>query len=80
MPEWPRLTAAEAEVLLRKAGFSASRSDASHRIYAKNGRRVAIPFHNADTLHPKIVRQTLEAIEDTAGIFPPLQRAGEVEF
>jgi predicted RNA binding protein YcfA (HicA-like mRNA interferase family) len=37
----------------------------SHRIYGKAGRKVAVPFHSGDVLHPKIVRQVLEAIDDT---------------
>ena len=64
MPKLPRLTAAEAEVLLLKAGFAWLRSKGSHRIYAKCGWRVVVPFHSNATLHPKIVKQVLEAIEE----------------
>jgi predicted RNA binding protein YcfA (HicA-like mRNA interferase family) len=66
MPKFPRLNAAEAEALLLKAGFVWLRSKGSHRIYAKGGRRVVIPFHSNSTLHPKIVNQVLEAIEDVS--------------
>ena len=38
----------------------------SHRIYLKGGRRVVIPFHSSATLHPKIVKQVLEAIEEAS--------------
>jgi predicted RNA binding protein YcfA (HicA-like mRNA interferase family) len=31
------------------------------------GRRVVVPFHNNATLHPKIVKQVLEAIDDVRG-------------
>ena len=64
MPKLPRLTALEAEALLRKSGFVWLRAKGSHRIYAKGGRRVVIPFHASATLHPKISRQVLEAIEE----------------
>jgi len=66
MPKLPRLTAADAEAMLLKAGFVWLRSKGSHRIYAKGGRRVVVPFHSNATLHPKIVRQVLDAIEETS--------------
>lgn len=66
MPKPPRLTAADAESLLTKSGFVWLRSKGSHRIYAKDGRRVVVPFHSGATLHPRIVKQVLEAIEDAA--------------
>lgn len=64
MPKVPRLTGADAEAMLVKAGFLWLRSKGSHRIYAKGGRRVVVPFHSNATLHPKIVKQVLEAIEE----------------
>ncbi|HXM45054.1 MAG TPA: type II toxin-antitoxin system HicA family toxin [Bryobacteraceae bacterium] len=67
MPKLPRLTAADAEGMLMKAGFAWLRSKGSHRIYAKVGRRVVVPFHSSATLHPKIVKQVLEAIDDVRG-------------
>jgi predicted RNA binding protein YcfA (HicA-like mRNA interferase family) len=66
MPKLPRLTAAEAEAMLLKAGFVWLRSKGSHRIYAKGGRRVVVPFHSSATLHPKIVKQVLDAIEEAS--------------
>ena len=63
MPKPPRFTAGEAEAMLLKTGFVWQRSKGSHRIYGKGGRRV-VPFHSGMTLHPKIVRQVLEAIEE----------------
>jgi predicted RNA binding protein YcfA (HicA-like mRNA interferase family) len=65
MPKLPRLTAAEAETLLLQSGFVWLRSKGSHRIYVKSARRVVIPFHRNAILHPKIVKQVLEAIEET---------------
>jgi len=66
VPKPPRLTAADAEAMLLKAGFIRLRSKGSHRIYAKGGRRVVVPFHSNGTLHPKIVKQVLDAIEETS--------------
>ncbi|MGB7719601.1 MAG: type II toxin-antitoxin system HicA family toxin [Bryobacteraceae bacterium] len=66
MPKLPRLTAAEAEAALLRAGFVWLRSKGSHRIYAKGRRRVVVPFHGSATLHPKIVKEVLEAIEETS--------------
>jgi predicted RNA binding protein YcfA (HicA-like mRNA interferase family) len=65
MPKVPRVTAAEAEAMLLRAGFLWLRSKGSHRIYAKGLRRVVVPFHGGATLHPKIIKQVLEAIEET---------------
>jgi predicted RNA binding protein YcfA (HicA-like mRNA interferase family) len=65
MPRLPRWTASEAEKALLAAGFVLLRSKGSHRIYAKGARRVVVPFHSGAVLHPKIVRQTLDAIEET---------------
>jgi predicted RNA binding protein YcfA (HicA-like mRNA interferase family) len=66
MPKLPRPTAADAAAMLLKAGFVWLRSKGSHRIYAKGGRRVVVPFHSNATLHPKIVKQVLDAIEETS--------------
>ncbi|AFY43051.1 type II toxin-antitoxin system HicA family toxin [Nostoc sp. PCC 7107] len=62
MPKQPRLTAIEAEKLLLEAGFVQIRSKGSHRIYFREEVRVVIPFHTGKVLHPKIVKQVLQAI------------------
>jgi predicted RNA binding protein YcfA (HicA-like mRNA interferase family) len=66
MPEAPRLAAGETEAALLRAGFVWLRSKGSHRIYAKRGRRVVVPFHGSATLHPKVIKEVLEAIEETS--------------
>ncbi len=66
MPKLPRLTAAEAEALPLKAAFVWLRSKGSHRIYVKGTRRVVVPFHSGAMLHPKTVKEVLEAIEETS--------------
>jgi predicted RNA binding protein YcfA (HicA-like mRNA interferase family) len=62
LPKLPRLTPAEAEKLLGDAGFHLARTKGSHRIYIKDEARVVIPFHTGKVLHPKIVKQVLQAI------------------
>lgn len=57
------MTAKEAESLLLKAGFVFVRSKGSHQIYIRQVTRVVIPFHAGKSLHPKIVKQVLLAIE-----------------
>jgi predicted RNA binding protein YcfA (HicA-like mRNA interferase family) len=64
MPKLPRWTASEAEKALLDAGFALLRSKGSHRIYAKRSRRVVVPCHAGIVLHPKIVKEVLEAIEE----------------
>ena len=57
------LTAKEAERLLLKAGFVWVRTAGSHRIYMRIKVRIVLPFHSGKSLHPKIVKEVLEAIE-----------------
>ena len=64
MPEQPKLTAKEAEKLLLKAGFQQVRVNGSHYIYKRDGVRVVVPFHSGKILHPKIVKQVLDAIDE----------------
>ncbi|ACK65711.1 YcfA family protein [Rippkaea orientalis PCC 8801] len=63
MPKFPRLTDKEAEKLLLNAGFILLRTQGSHRIYFKDNIRVVIPFHSGEILHPKIIKQILNAID-----------------
>jgi predicted RNA binding protein YcfA (HicA-like mRNA interferase family) len=49
--------------MLLKAGYVMIRSKGSHRIYLKGMRRIVIPFHSGRTLHPKVVKQVMDAIE-----------------
>ena len=64
MPKLPRWTSIEAEARLRSAGFELIRTKGSHRIFKKDERRVVVPFHAGRTLHPKIIREVLEAIQE----------------
>ena len=66
MPRLPRWTASDAERSLLAAGFELLRSKGSHRIYGIGRLRVTVPFHGGEVLHPKIVKQVLEAIEEAA--------------
>lgn len=50
--------------MLLKAGFTWVRTTGSHRIYMKRNIRMVLPFHAGKSLHPKIVKQVLEAIEE----------------
>ncbi len=61
MPKLPVLEAKQAEKMLLKAGFELLRIKGSHRIYAKNKEHMVIPFHTGKSLHPKIVKQVLQA-------------------
>jgi predicted RNA binding protein YcfA (HicA-like mRNA interferase family) len=57
------MDAKEAERLLLAFGFFLSRTKGSHRIYFKEKKRIVIPFHAGKSLHPKIVKEVLEAVD-----------------
>lgn len=61
----PRLTAQEAEKLLIDKGFTLSRQKGSHRIYNKDGRRMVIPHHQGKILHPKIISELFDLLENS---------------
>ncbi len=63
MPKLPRLKAGDAETLLLKAGFDLIRTRGSHKIYRKADTRIVVPFHAGKTLHPKLIKQVIKAIE-----------------
>ncbi len=63
MPEYPRLTAKEAEKILLQNDFTLDRQKGSHRIYVKDNIRMVLPHHSGKILHPKIVKQVYEMIE-----------------
>ena len=48
--------------MLLKSGYILLRTKGSHRIYSKDEKRIIIPFHKGKTLHPKIVKQVLTAV------------------
>jgi predicted RNA binding protein YcfA (HicA-like mRNA interferase family) len=57
----PRVTAPDIIRALEKAGFFLSRQSGSHKIYKNiSGRRVTVPYHPGDTLHPKILKSILK--------------------
>ncbi len=64
MLELPKLTAKEAEKLLLQNGFALDRQKGSHKIYRKNAHRMVLPHHAGKILHPKIVKQVFEIIEN----------------
>ena len=71
MPKLPRWTAIEAERALLGAGFELLRSKGSHRIYSKGTLRVTVPFHSGAVLHPKIIKQVLEIMDEAAQFCHP---------
>ncbi|MGD0363100.1 MAG: type II toxin-antitoxin system HicA family toxin [Bryobacteraceae bacterium] len=48
------------------ARFGLLRSKGSHRIYGLGRLWVTVPFHSGEILHPRIVRQVLEVMEEAA--------------
>ncbi len=60
----PKITAKEDEKILLKNGFIIDRQKGSHRIYIKNKKRVVVPHHTGKILHPKIVKEIFNIIND----------------
>jgi predicted RNA binding protein YcfA (HicA-like mRNA interferase family) len=57
----PRLTATDIIRVLEKAGFFLSRQSGSHKIYKNNsGKRVTVPYHSGDIVHPKVLKSILK--------------------
>jgi predicted RNA binding protein YcfA (HicA-like mRNA interferase family) len=48
--------------MLFDAGFALIRIRGSHHIYKRESDRVVVPHHSGQILHPKIVKQLIEAI------------------
>jgi predicted RNA binding protein YcfA (HicA-like mRNA interferase family) len=62
MPDYPKLTAKEAEKLLFQYGFILDRQKGSHRIYKKANNRMVIPHHAGEILHLKIIKELFELV------------------
>jgi predicted RNA binding protein YcfA (HicA-like mRNA interferase family) len=62
----PRLTAREIIRVLERRGFFLARSSGSHLIYKNSaGRRVTVPAHAGQTLHPKVLQNILRDMDLT---------------
>ena len=60
MTKLPRLTAMQIIKVLEKRGFKLSRQSGSHKIYKDSiGKRVTVPFHSGEILHPKVLKSIL---------------------
>jgi len=47
--------------VLERIGFFISRQSGSHKIFKnKEGRRVSVPFHSSEILHPKTLKSILK--------------------
>jgi predicted RNA binding protein YcfA (HicA-like mRNA interferase family) len=66
MKRAPRVTAAEVEKALFRAGFQLSHTKGSHGSYIKEGKRVIVAFYG----HRIIPPGTLENILKQAGLSP----------
>ena len=65
-PKLPRRTAAEVRRALERAGFKTVRQSGSHQILRNAaGRRVTLPVHTGQILHPKVLKNILADAELT---------------
>jgi len=60
MKKAPRVTAAEVEKALFRAGFQLSHTKGSHRSYIKQGKRVIVPFHGRRIIPPGTFKNILK--------------------
>jgi len=71
----PRITAAEVIRALEKARFFLSRQSGSHKIYKnQEGRRMTIPYHSGQILHPKVLTSILRDADLTVEEFKELMK------
>jgi predicted RNA binding protein YcfA (HicA-like mRNA interferase family) len=61
MPRLPRITARQAEKVIRELGFELRRQSGSHKIFWNDdiGKRITLPCHGHKIIHPKIVRDII---------------------
>lgn len=59
-PRLPRLTADDLIRIISKKSFILARQSGSHKIF-KNpaGKRITIPHHKGQTLHPKLIQAAI---------------------
>ena len=63
-PRLPRITAGQILRILHRLGFEEVRSSGSHRILRNaEGKRVTLPYHARQILHPKILQHILRDAE-----------------
>lgn len=71
----PKVTAAEAIMVLERAGFSFARQSGSHKIYKdKEGKRATVPYHVGKILHPKVLKSILRDSDLTIEEFKELMK------
>lgn len=71
----PRVSAADAVRVLEKAGFFLVRQSGSHKIFKNaEGKRVTVPFHSGNELHPKILKSILRDADLTVEEFLELMK------
>ena len=63
MPRLPALTPTKLIRALERAGFIFIRQRGSHRLYARGGKMIIIPFHNKD-----LRKGTLKSIVQQSGL------------
>jgi len=69
----PRVTADKTIRVLERVGFALVRQSGSHKIYKnKEGKRVTIPFHSGEILHPKVLKSILRDADLTEERFKQL--------
>ncbi|HEY4520246.1 MAG TPA: type II toxin-antitoxin system HicA family toxin [Candidatus Paceibacterota bacterium] len=64
MPKLPRLRAKDLIKILLKEGFVFSRQKGSHRIFKSldGKRRVVVPIHDNEILHPKLIKDAYKIL------------------
>ena len=61
MSRLPRITARQAEKVIRKLGFQLLRQSGSHKIFFNGDidKRITLPCHGQRVIHPKIVKDII---------------------
>ena len=71
----PRVPAGKVIKVLERVGFVLVRQSGSHKIYKnREGKRVTVPYHSGEILHPKVLRSILRDADLTVERFKELMR------
>jgi predicted RNA binding protein YcfA (HicA-like mRNA interferase family) len=73
MSRLPRLSAEKLIHIIKRLGFKEVRQSGSHKIFRNEaGKRITVPYHSGQVLHPKLINSVIRDLELTIEEFSKL--------